>query len=312
MKKLISYLLIAILLIAFFTLPATAASDFVIENSVLTGYTGNSASVTIPSGVYKIAENVFKNKTNITSVSIPSSVLEIADGAFAGCKNLETISGASHVNKVGKNAFQGSMWYDSYAGKLMIIGDGVLIKYTGSDSVIFLPETINVISPEVFKNNKKLVEVYIPNYLYEIADSAFSGCSSLETVSGGASLVFVDDYAFKDCTSLKKIELRKNVQYVSSTAFSGCKTLTVYAYKDTYAYKFALSKSYPVVNLDLLLGDVNGDGQLTLRDILDLQKYIAHMITLDDTQLLAADINLDGKANMADILIIQRRIAGFN
>ena len=53
---------------------ADAASDFVIENGVLTAYTGTDANVVIPEGVTKIGDRVFSENTTITNVSLPSTL----------------------------------------------------------------------------------------------------------------------------------------------------------------------------------------------------------------------------------------------
>ena len=59
--------------------------DFVIENGVLTKYTGSGGDVIIPEGVTKIGSRAFKNCANLTSITIPGSVKEIDKRVFQGC-----------------------------------------------------------------------------------------------------------------------------------------------------------------------------------------------------------------------------------
>ena len=51
--------------------------DFVIENGVLTKYTGSGGDVIIPAGVTKIGNLAFSDCANLTSVTIPEGVTEI-------------------------------------------------------------------------------------------------------------------------------------------------------------------------------------------------------------------------------------------
>lgn len=60
---------------------------------VIYGYSGSSASVTIPTTiggktVSGISENAFRGNTTITSVFIPTCIEYIGSGAFVGCSNL--------------------------------------------------------------------------------------------------------------------------------------------------------------------------------------------------------------------------------
>ena len=68
---------------------ATVADDTV----VIYGYSGSSASVTIPTTINSktvsgISENAFRGNTTITSVFIPTCIEYIGSGAFVGCTNL--------------------------------------------------------------------------------------------------------------------------------------------------------------------------------------------------------------------------------
>ena len=58
-----------------------------------------------------------------------------------------------------------------------------------------------------------------------------------------------------------------------------------------------------------ILGDVNGDGKVTVTDATQIQKYAAKMITFTAKQKLAADVNLDGVVNVKDAPVIQKYCA---
>nr|WP_303252741.1 leucine-rich repeat protein [uncultured Ruminococcus sp.] len=59
-------------------------------------------------------------------------------------------------------------------------------------------------------------------------------------------------------------------------------------------------------NKETLLGDVNGDGEITVVDATILQKYIVGQTTLDDETLNVADVNKDGAVTVVDATLIQK------
>jgi hypothetical protein len=83
-----------------------------------------------------------------------------------------------------------------------IIKDGVLKKYTGSDSVVTVPDGVTDIDRDAFKNCTSLKEITIPNSVQSIGDWAFEGCTNLE------------------------ITIPKTVKTIGTDAFTGCKKVT--------------------------------------------------------------------------------------
>ena len=61
--------------------------------------------------------------------------------------------------------------------------------------------------------------------------------------------------------------------------------------------------------MSVCLGDVNGDGNVNIKDATEIQKAVAFIVTLDDVQQKAADVNGDGTVNIIDANAIQKHIA---
>ena len=59
-----------------------------------------------------------------------------------------------------------------------------------------------------------------------------------------------------------------------------------------------------------VLGDVNGDGLVTLKDVLILRKVVAGVATLPDVYADNADVNRDGVVTLKDILLLRKVVAG--
>lgn len=58
-----------------------------------------------------------------------------------------------------------------------------------------------------------------------------------------------------------------------------------------------------------IIGDVNGDGSVTVQDATNLQKYIARLVSFSNEQLTLADTNSDGSVTILDATQIQKYLA---
>lgn len=59
---------------------------------------------------------------------------------------------------------------------------------------------------------------------------------------------------------------------------------------------------------NIIMGDLNGDGKLTISDATILQKYLCNLITLSDEQLTLCDVNSDGWISVSDCTAIQKHL----
>ncbi|MBQ2971191.1 MAG: dockerin type I repeat-containing protein [Ruminococcus sp.] len=60
---------------------------------------------------------------------------------------------------------------------------------------------------------------------------------------------------------------------------------------------------------EFILGDVNGDGEVTVVDATIVQRYVAKSSELDDNAFACADVNGDGDVSVVDATVIQRHVA---
>ena len=87
----------------------TAVADengFVIEDGVLTKYTGTAEKVVIPDGVTMIGYYAFAACSDITEIIIPDSVTNITQWAFCGCSGLTELVIPNSVTSIGKGTFE--------------------------------------------------------------------------------------------------------------------------------------------------------------------------------------------------------------
>ena len=118
----------------------------------------------------------------------------------------------------------------------------------------------------------------------------------------------IDSDSFKNCTSLTSLVIPSSVTEIADTAVDGVPSVTVYGSSGTAAETYANAKDN-VTFYDLsavLRGDVDGDGNVTIQDATQLQRYLAEMQQLDIPALAAADMNGDGRVNVRDVTALQR------
>lgn len=166
------------------------AEDFIIQDSILTKYTGDASIIIVPDNVTEIAANAFQSVHSDTiELYLPDNVQKIADRAFQNYLGRK-ITGGEGVKEIGRRAFfcsdaeipdfpnaekiaeEAFYLISSKNDKKLkelrirrpeafspivskeeefIIVDGVLKKYKGNASIINIPEGVTTIGSYVFQ-----------------------------------------------------------------------------------------------------------------------------------------------------------------
>lgn len=156
----------------------THKKDYVISGTTLVEYKGSDEIVTVPANCTMIADGAFKNNKNITTVYIENGIATIGDNAFAGCENLKVINIGDKVGtvKIGDNAFEGTAWLANYPGPFVILGT-TLVKYSGADSFVSIPNVITSIAAGAFRvdeeSNDIAFKVRVPVTVKEFGKDCF-------------------------------------------------------------------------------------------------------------------------------------------
>lgn len=151
-------------------------------------------------------------ESGLKAINIPMNVTEIEYGAFMGCTELEEVAIPSSVSNIGTKAFEGSAWLSNWRsngnGDFLIVGDGILIAYKGTDAHVEIPEGVKQIGPEVFKGHTEILDVAVPASVTKICAEAFRNCSALTGLTGCEGLRTVIRGAFYG-TQLSETEFLK-------------------------------------------------------------------------------------------------------
>ena len=248
MKKLLSIILVAVIIITAATviaMPASAAATsgtfgdnatWKIENNVLTitgtgdlidwdfyqpwrDNQGMVHKVVVSEGITGIGLYNFYYLDNLQEVQLPSTLKTIGDSAFCYCRKLNTVTIPDGVESIGKFAF--------FAANITSITVPDSVTYLGSycfDNCfvlesVKLSDSLRAINRDMFQSDYALKYVTLPKNLVNICKRAFCGCSSLESITLPETVKSIGDQAFAGCEKLSSINLPEGVK-IGTNAFN--------------------------------------------------------------------------------------------
>lgn len=111
----------------------------------------------------------------------------------------------------------------------------VLKRYDGHDAFVVVPEFVREIADSAFQNKRELMKISIPDSVEKIGKRAFFGCSALKQVDGMAGVRSIDASAFT-CSAMEQPDFYvingalfgdalgelPSARVISCNAFFGC------------------------------------------------------------------------------------------
>lgn len=193
--------------------------------TVTSGDIAYSGFVSIPAkiqhniSIYSVTEigsSAFRDNTELTSISIPKHITKIQKWAFNGCKNLKNVY-ISDLTAWCNIIFDSYPFYDSETGDFYL-NDKKLIN-------LIIPDNVITINDNAFRYCSSIESLTIPNNVVTIGGYAFQYCSSLQTLIIGNGLRNMGSYCFSDCTSLNSVFLSEGISKIGYCSFMSCTSL---------------------------------------------------------------------------------------
>ena len=198
-----------------------------------------------------------------------TALRDLDSGIFYGCDNLRSFTFPEGITSIGHNAFYGCVSLES-----VVIPEGVTQLYNG-----------------IFNGCSSLTSVVLPASLTEIGTWAFASCKSLNRITAGMT---VPPSIGNSVFDFQEPDIVLIVPEGSLEAYESAE-----CWKD---FKKIIEGGLPV-------GDVNGDGEVGIADVVAVTNVMAGNEQRADV-LLSADVNGDGEVGIADIVSITNIMAG--
>ena len=222
-------------------------NGFIIEDGVLTGYTGPGGDIVIPKGVTSIGNYAFEG-SGLKSVVIPASVTDFGDYIFEDCDELQYVTFSNGITKVQVKEGGVGRWFSECKKlKKLIIPkslenmdsricernesleaieiDSDNQAYQSIDGIVYDKSRTKVLyCPRGFKGG-----LVIPDGVTGIGEDAFGDCSKLENIRIPKSVTSIGTFAFIGCSKLETICIPKSVTSIGMAAFasSGLKSVVI-------------------------------------------------------------------------------------
>ena len=126
----------------------------------------------------------------------------------------------------------------------------------------------------------------------------------------GFPVTTIGERAFQNCSQLRSVLIPDSVESIAGNAFDGCDDVVLYCSKNSYAKQYATDNGISFV-LTYILGDTDGNGQVTVSDVSTIQRYLAELEEMEEDTLKAADTNRDGSLDIADATLLQMYLAEY-
>lgn len=196
-------------------------------------FSGCSALTTINfaegSALKTVMNNAFSNCTALESVTLPEGTEDLGDYCFSGCTLLKEIDLPQSLTHMGTDIIRdtafmpdanGVYFVDDWIAKTTVDAKATMI-YLDSE---IIPEGVRGIADFAFYGSPTLQSVALPANVKIVGKQAFVNCQAMMTLNT-TGVEFIDYGAFAHCINLTTLRLGEGLRDIGSYAFYGCSSL---------------------------------------------------------------------------------------
>ena len=296
--------------------------------------------VHLPASLDTINNSCFYGCNSLTEVIIPANVRYIGKNAFAYCENLKTLTfeEGSLLEGFGEFVFRESKSFESLdmPNTVTTMGTGIFYVCQSLKSV-HLSRSLTIVPNNAFYQCPLLTELDIPGTVTHIGNAAMYKCTSLKRLKIGdkdapAGTTDIEHYALAYSNDLERLELGANIDsltYYSLDDLTNVKVAICWATTPPRCNESAMGIAFsrtllyvPKASVDAYrearmwnkfqtilpiedVGDLNGDGSLTVGDVTAL---IAKVLSGNTEDIGFADVNLDGYVTISDVTALISKV----
>lgn len=211
-------------------------------------YNGSAEKLTLPSSFMELPLTVLRDNafqgTKVKELVIPDSVKILTDLSLYNQPAISRVTLGKGITEIrGKALMMIVYMLDKPTGDFFIVGDGLLIAYSGNSQNVVIPNGVKCIETRVFDakpiksltlpeglikikshtfSSIQITSIVFPSTLKYIGDYAFEGCSSLQSVDMSKTNATIGAFAFNDCRQLTRLKLPPNIKEIAFGAFQSC------------------------------------------------------------------------------------------
>ena len=295
-----------------------------------------------------LAETIFTDNNGFSYTQLGGNYASVCDWeGDADTLDIPLMVNDSYVKEIGAWAFSNRDDFTTVsfyrADYLSLIGT-MAFKGSAISGSLNLPSQLKTIGNSAFQECASLETLYY-NTTADIPDQCFYQCNALEKVTITAGVTKIGRLALAGCESLSYVWIPKSVTEINATAFNGDHKLVIHCYTDSYAQQYALDNGIDYVLIDapepteppteaptdepteaptdeptspepievtFILGDADGDGQVTILDATKIQRVLVDLETDEDGMIsLRGNVNNEDKLSIMHATKIQRWIADY-
>ena len=278
-------------------------------------------------GTEHIADYAMANCKKFEDVILPKTLKTIGTEALACCYALGALDIPAGVTRIDYGAFEGCMSLTE-----LVLPEGMTkisdLMLSGLSFEEFeISDKIESIGTAAFMSCNYLKSITIPSSVKRIESWTFTNCRSLEEINLPEGLESIGDFAFLACASLRRIVIPRSVTSIGIGLFyfnvPTPTDIVMLVYDGSYAQSSAEENGVPYEIIDEekpidenneeLIGDMDGDGEITVSDALRALRIAAGLDVATATKgtrsALLGDVDGDGAVTVADALAILRKAA---